>query len=104
MYNHFNVPVSDLTYRPGRAWWAFQDVKDLADGDYLRFFDVIKRERDSLERMCSAEQKGFESRVHHTFKEDREKAASMLTDYTNKQADLAWRTWRKLFNELLKLD
>jgi len=35
------------------------------------------------------------------FKQDKVKAMQMLTDYTNKQADLAWSTWRTLFNKLL---
>lgn len=103
MANHFDVPTADLSYRPGRAWWAFQDVQDLADAEYASYIEEITSRRDALENQWSESQPEIESAALEAFREDPDKAAAMLTDYTNRQAGLAWRSWRALFNELLKL-
>ena len=48
--SHFSVPQSDLSYRPGRAWWAFRNVQDLADAAYAEVFPEIREARDALEK------------------------------------------------------
>ena len=101
MATHFNVPVGDLLYRPSRAWWAFQDVQDLANGSYADIIQTIVHSRDALEKRWITGQPVIEKAAYAMFKQDKVKAMQMLTDYTNKQADLAWSTWRTLFNTLL---
>lgn len=100
--NHFSVPAGDLSYRPGRAWWAFQDVQDLADASYATVTGIIQERRDALEGKWINAQPAFESSVRQVFADDPVKAVKMLTDYTDAQASLAWRTWRALFNDLMK--
>ncbi|MGI6626839.1 MAG: C69 family dipeptidase [Bacillota bacterium] len=102
MANHFDVPVADLTYRPGRAWWAFQNVQDLADASYSTVINKIRQRRNALEKQWTEYQPEFESASYEAFEEDPNKAGIMLTDYTNAQAGLAWRTWRQLFDDILK--
>lgn len=99
--NHFDVPPADLSYRPGRAWWAFQDVQDLADESYAEFIGKISESRDALEEMWRKSQNEFEARVSETLSDNPGRAIKMLTAYTDKQARLAWTTWRKLFQDLL---
>ncbi len=99
--NHFDVPPQDIGYRPGRAWWAFQDVQDLADASYAEVIGKIAAERDTLEKKWIADQAEFEAKAYDTFKNDPAKAMEMLTRYTDDQANLAWKTWRKLFSELM---
>ena len=101
MATHFDVPPQDLTYRPGRAWWAFQDVQDLADASYSEVWEKIRSRRDELENKWASEQADFESKVTAKFADDPAKAIEMLTEYTATQARLAWTTWRALFQELL---
>jgi len=98
---HFNVPAADLSYRPGRAWWAFQDVQDLADASYGSVIEEIVRRRDALEKQWSSYQPTIEAKAREAYQKDPARAAAILTDYTNQQAVLAWRTWRNLFNDLL---
>ncbi|MGE5560400.1 MAG: C69 family dipeptidase [Chloroflexota bacterium] len=100
MASHFNVPAGDLSYRPGRAWWAFQDVQDLADGAYADVIAAIARRRDALEQKWGAQQAEVEARAREVYQRDPAAAAAILTDYTNAQANLAWRTWKALFSEL----
>jgi len=102
MTTHFNVPVSDLVYNSSRAWWAFQSVQDLSDANYADTIPIITYYRDSLERRWSNNQAAFEAIAYAAFKEDPLKGRQMLTDYTNKQAGLAWLTWRKLFDNILE--
>jgi dipeptidase len=102
MATHFNVPVNDLVYNPSRAWWAFQSVQDLSDADYADVIPEITYYRDTLERQWANNQTAFEATAYAAFKEDPAKGRQMLTDYTNKQAGLAWLTWRKLFDSLLE--
>ncbi|HHW27563.1 MAG TPA: dipeptidase [Firmicutes bacterium] len=101
--NHFNVPAGDLSYRPGRAWWAFQDVQDLADASYKTVIKTIKERRDALETKWVNAQEAFEAAARQAFLEDPAKGIRMLTEYTDAQAGLAWRTWRALFNDLMKV-
>ncbi len=101
--NHFDVPAADLTYRPGRAWWAFQDVKDLADASYATVIEEIRRRRDALEARWIAAQPDFEAKALKAYQEDPSGAVKMLTEYTNEQAGLAWRAWRKLFDDLMEM-
>lgn len=101
MATHFTVPAGDLSYRPGRAWWAFQDVQDLADGAYASVIGPITRRRDALEKQWEAAQPEFEASAGELLQQDPARAAVLLTDYTNTQANLAWRTWKALFNELI---
>jgi len=101
---HFSVPAGDLSYRPGRAWWAFQDVQDLADGSYATVFGEIVRRRDALEAQWARRQAEIEAKASEAFKEDPARAAAILTEYTNAQAVLAWRTWKALFNDLIELE
>ncbi|HHY11668.1 MAG TPA: dipeptidase [Firmicutes bacterium] len=100
--NHFDVPNADLSYRPGRAWWAFQNVQDLADASYAKVIPEIAQKRDDLEKQWADSQAQFEQSVHEAFKQDPLKTRAMLTNYTNAQAGLAWRTWRALFDELME--
>jgi len=51
--------------------------------------------------MWRKSQNEFEARVSATLSDDPAKAIRMLTTYTDKQARLAWTTWRKLFQDLL---
>ena len=99
---HFNVPAGDLTYRPGRAWWAFQNVQDLADASYAAVIPEILRKRSVLEDHWSKNQSVIETAAYQAYEQDPAKAVALLTDYTAAQADLAWRSWRNLFNDLLK--
>lgn len=99
--SHFNVPQADLSHRPGRAWWAFQDVQDLADAAYAEVIGEIAARRDALEKEWEDAQAEFEAKVYKAFQEDPAKAVAMLTDYTNEQAVLAWKSWRRLFNDLM---
>ena len=99
--NHFDVPPADLSYRPGRAWWAFQDVQDLANASYAEFIGRITEYRDTLEDKWSKSQCEFEAQVLGAFAEDPDRAKEMLTSYTDQQARLAWTTWKKLFQDLL---
>lgn len=101
--SHFNVPQADLSYRPGRAWWAFQSVQDLADAAYAEVLPEIEKTRDALEQLWADSQSAFERQVYDVFKRDPGKARAMLTDYTNAQAGKAWRTWRALFDQLMKI-
>lgn len=101
--SHFDVPQADLSYRPGRAWWAFQSVQDLADAAYAQVFPKIAEARDTLENLWAESQAQFERQVYEVFKEDPARARAMLTDYTNAQAKKAWQAWRALFDELMKL-
>lgn len=98
---HFNVPPADLSYRPGRAWWAFQDVQDLADASYKEFIDLIKTTRNSLEDKWLTSQLEIESTVENLLRENPDRAKDTLTSYTEEQARLAWVTWRELFQILL---
>jgi len=100
---HFSVPAGDLSYRPGRAFWAFQDVQDLADASYATVIGEIVRRRDALEEQWARRQEEIETRAYEALKEDHSRAATILTEYTNEQAGLAWRTWRTLFNDLMKV-
>jgi len=100
--NHFDVPAGDLCYRPGRAWWAFQSVQDLADASYASVIVPIARERDALEKEWAKDQAEFEAKARDAFKKDASVGVAMLTEYTNHQAVLAWKTWNKLFNDLMK--
>lgn len=100
--NHFSVPAGDLSYRPGRAWWAFQDVQDLADASYATVISTIAKERDALEKKWAADQAEFEAKALEAFKKDPAAGVAMLTEYTNQQAVLAWKTWRNLFNKLME--
>ncbi|MGI6620796.1 MAG: dipeptidase [Bacillota bacterium] len=100
--SHFSVPQSDLSYRPGRAWWAFRNVQDLADAAYAEVFPEIREARDALEKTWAEQQIQFERQVYGVFKEDPEKARAMLTDYTQAQAVRAWRTWWALFQRLMQ--
>jgi dipeptidase len=102
MANHFSVPAGDLSHRPGRAWWAFQDVQDLADATYATVIHEIVRRRNVLEEHWAKSQGGTEAAAREAYAEDPAKGVASLTDYTNAQADLAWRTWRALFNDLMK--
>lgn len=102
--NHFSVPAGDLGYRPGRAWWAFQDVQDLADASYASVIRPISAKRDELEKKWAADQAEFEAKAREAFSKDATVGAAMLTEYTNHQAVLAWKTWRELFSELLRLE
>lgn len=99
--NHFSVPAGDLGYRPGRAWWAFQDVQDLADASYATVVGAIQQRREALEAKWSETQPEFEAKVRAALRRDAAEAAELLTAYTNAQATLAWRTWRALFSELM---
>jgi dipeptidase len=99
--NHFSVPPADLSHRPGRAWWTFQDVQDLADASYASVIGEIAARRDALEKAWEDAQGEFEAKAYAAYKDDPAKAVAMLTEYTDKQAGLAWRGWRKLFNDLL---
>lgn len=101
--NHFNVPAADLSYRPGRAWWAFQDVQDLADASYADVVEPIRERIDALEGKWINGQAAFEHAVGELLEDDTAKAVEMLTDYTGAQASLAWRTWRALFNDIMKV-
>lgn len=99
--NHFSVPAGDLSYRPGRAWWAFQDVQDLADASYAAVIKEIAARRDGLEKSWESAQADFEAKARGAYRTDPARAAAMLTEYTDAQAGLAWRSWRKLFADLL---
>lgn len=99
---HFNVPAPDLSYRPGRAWWAFQSVQDLADASYATVIPHIVRARDALEAQWKTAQADTEAKARLLLAEDPSKAAAFLTGYTNTQATLAWHTWYALFNDLMK--
>lgn len=99
---HFNVPAGDLAYRPGRAWWAFQSVQDLADASYATVIPAIAQARDALEGQWKSAQVSTEAQARALLEQDPAKAAAFLTDYTNTQATLAWHTWWALFNDLLK--
>lgn len=101
--NHFDVPAADLSYRPGRAWWAFQNVQDLADASYSKVIKKIAHHRNALENQWAKSQTQFEQAAYETYKEEPCKGIATLTDYTNAQSSLAWRTWRELFNRLLAL-
>ncbi|MEN6499444.1 MAG: C69 family dipeptidase [Rectinema sp.] len=102
MASHFKVPVGDLMYRPSRAWWAFQDVQDLADYAYGDIVEQIQSKRDALEKRWADAQAKVEAKAYALYKEDPEMARAYLTAYTNEQAGLAWRSWRDLFDSLLK--
>lgn len=102
MASHFKVPVSDLMHRPSRAWWAFQDVQDLADYAYGDVVARIQSKRDALEKRWTGAQAKVEAKAYALYKEDPEKARAYLTEYTNEQADLAWSSWRTLFDSLIK--
>jgi len=102
MASHFKVPNSDLVYRPSRAWWAFQDVQDLADYAYADVISEIRLHRDALETQWQADQFAVESAARALYKQDPAKAMAFLTDYTNKQAGLAWSTYLDLFNSLVR--
>lgn len=99
---HFNVPPDDLSYRPGRAWWAFRDVQDLADASYASVIEEIIRRRDTLEERWVAAQPQVEAKAQELLKTDPQQAIAFLTEYTNEQAVLAWKTWRALFNDLMR--
>ncbi len=99
--SHFSVPPADLSHRPGRAWWAFQDVQDLADASYACVIKEIAARRDALEKKWENAQAAFEAKAYRAFEDDPAKAVAMLTEYTNSQAVLAWKSWRKLFADLL---
>lgn len=99
--SHFAVAASDLAYRPSRAWWAFQNVQDLADASYATAIGEITHRRELLERQWNRGRAEFEARVATAARNDPPRVAELLTDYTNTQAGLAWRIWRALFQELL---
>ncbi len=99
--NHFSVPAADLGYRPGRAWWAFQDIQDLADASYATVIKQIVAQRDLLETRWHSSQADFERTAHAAWDKDPAKALAILTEYTDREARLAWRTWRSLFLELI---
>lgn len=99
---HFNVCSSDLSYRPGRAWWAFHDVQDLADSSYSTVIEKIIEKINTLESQWVKQQQDLESAAYEAYRSDPEKAASILTEYTEIQARMAWRTWRALFRNLLE--
>ena len=100
--NHFAVPAGDLSYRPGHAWWAFQDVQDLADASYAAVVRQIASKRDELEQKWAKDQAAVETAAYEAFKQDPAKGVALLTQYTNDQAVLAWKTWRALFTNLMK--
>ena len=100
--NHFTAPAGDLSYRPGRAWWAFQDVQDLADASYASVILPIAKEREALEKKWAEEQAEFEAKAREAYRQNPATAIAMLTEYTNNQAVRAWKTWRKLFEELMR--
>ncbi len=101
METHFSVPQAHLSYRPSRAWWAFQDVQDIADSDYSAVINQIEAERDRLEHQWTKAQTDFEKTVQSLWDIDQTEALARLTEYTHRQARLAWRTWRQLFTELI---
>lgn len=102
MATHFNPDPSDLAYNPDRAWWAFQDVQDLANADYKGVVDEIVQRRNTLEKQWMAAQSGIESAAYAQFKKDPAKAVEFLTKYTNNQAAQAWQAWEKIDKELTK--
>lgn len=102
MTTHFSVPQADLSYRPGRAWWAFQDIKDLADASYSSVIREIVRKRDQLEEQWRLMQHEIEARAHEAYEKDPAEARKILTRYTEEQAVLAWKTWRTLFEDLMR--
>ncbi len=102
MATHFNPDPSDLAYNPDRAWWAFQDVQNVADARYKEVITEIAQRRDTLEKQWAAAQHGIETAAYNQFKKDPAKAMEFLTDYTNKQAGQAWRTWKTLYQDLTK--
>jgi hypothetical protein len=73
----------------------------LADASYASVIGEIAARRDALEKAWEDAQGEFEAKAYAAYKDDPAKAVAMLTEYTDKQAGLAWRGWRKLFNDLL---
>lgn len=98
--SHFTAAVNDYSYNDKRAWWAIMDLQNIADPQYGQVIAKLKKSRDNLEKQYVKEQPVLEGKAQEIYKQSPEKGRTYLTQYTNKQAQLAVNTAKGLYNEL----
>lgn len=82
------------------AYWAIMDLQNIAEPQYGQVIAKLKKSRDNLEKQFVKEQPVFEGKAQAIYKQNPEKGKAYLTQYTNKQAQLAVTTAKDLYNEL----
>jgi dipeptidase len=102
MANHFNPTAENLGYNPGRAWWTFVDIQNIAEPQYRQGETIkeIQKYRDALEEEFLKEQARLEAQAYSLDDKNHQEAMRYLTDYTSKQAGKTWDMARRICQKL----
>jgi dipeptidase len=86
---HFSTEASHISYDPSRAWWAFQNLQNLADPQYRSVNAEIFAWRDKLEKDWAVKQASVEKKFAETYSKNKAQAKKAMAEYTEQQASKA---------------
>jgi dipeptidase len=88
---HFKPSAGNLSYDPGRAWWAFMDLQNALEPDYAgsRRTPEVKREIKAFEQDCLRSREAAETKAAASGA-DAAQAMPVLTAFTHERARAAW--------------
>ena len=101
--NHFKPSAKNLSYDPGRAWWAFMDLQNGLEPGYTGGGDAAEIKKDLMvfEQECLRSREPVEAKALASQGKDEAQAMAVLTAFTNDRARAAWTLAK---NEYDKLD
>ena len=86
--DHFKKDQDFKKSFPNQASLVFYDYAEMIDKNYGLKINNIKKYKDSIQKILFNNQTVFEQNVLEVYKKDKEKARSLLTEYSSKYANL----------------
>lgn len=98
----YNTPGADaVTFSDKNAFWVCNWVSNMVYPRYNQMFPTLKEVRDSLENSYFANQLTIEKQAVALYNTDKEKAISLLNQYSNDKAQQMLHRWKDLAVHLI---
>ena len=98
----YNTPGADaVTFSDKNAFWVCNWVSNMVYPRYNQMFPTLKEVRDSLENSYFANQLAIEKQAVALYNTDKEKAISLLNQYSNDKAQQMLHHWKNLAVRLI---